>query len=555
MSPEQKPGSVPRAGRRAAATALALVLLAAPALADDVVSVPVASKARKPIPLPPGENIELSLKQTIELTLQNVLDLDVAAYNLEESKFGILAARGAFDPNVEVDLGASDTQNATASRIQATETKIAYGNAGLTGLLPYGTTYNLGWQNTRRDSAIPGFTTINPTYSSNLSLSLTQPLLRNFGRDVNERFVVQARLGRDGNAYGFVIAVQTAIQTAENAYWDLVYAVENLKAKQEALDRAKDLNRITKIKIDVGALAPIDIVQTEVTIAQREQDIIIAEGLIGDAQDRLRRLLNVQSIPDWNRPIVPTDHLSQQSLSTAFNPDVNQGYETALKTRPEVKQALLAIESRKVTNAYSKNQLRPRLDLTGGYGLAGLGARSIVENPDGTTEQLNYSDALSQIGRRDYPAWSVGVVFAVPIGNRAARGNAAIANADLELARTNFAITKANLQVEVRAASRNIDTAYRSVQAAAKARELAERNLDAEKKKYENGMTTSFQVAQIQNDLTSARTTELQAVAGYLKALVAWHKATGDLLSQNNVELAGLPVSLQATPAEEGAVK
>ena len=133
---------------------------------------------------------------------------------------------------------------------------------------------------------------------------------------------------------------------------------------------------------------------------------------------------------------------------------MNQGYETALKTRPEVKQALLAIESRKVTNAYSKNQLRPRLDLTGGYGLAGLGARSIVENPDGTTDQLNYSDALSQIGRRDYPAWSVGVVFAVPIGNRAARGNAAIANADLELARTNFAITKANLQVEVRAAAR-----------------------------------------------------------------------------------------------------
>ena len=107
--------------------------------------------------------------------------------------------------------------------------------------------------------------------------------------------------------------MQTAIQTAENAYWDLVYAVENLKAKQEALDRAKDLNRITKIKIDVGALAPIDIVQTEVTIAQREQDIIIAEGLIGDAQDRLRRLLNVQSIPDWNRPIVPTDQLSRES--------------------------------------------------------------------------------------------------------------------------------------------------------------------------------------------------------------------------------------------------
>ena len=554
MSSEEKSGSPWRAGRRAAATALALALVAGPALADDPVSVPVASKARKAIPLPAGDKIQLTLKQTIELTLQNVLDLDVAAYTLEESHFGILAARGVFDPNFEVDLGVSDTQNATASTIQASETKIGYANANLNGLLPYGTTYTIGWTNTRRDSPIPGITTINPTYTSNFSLGVTQPLLRNFGRDVNERFVVQAKLGTDQNSFGFVIAVQTAIQTAENAYWDLVYAVENLKAKQEALDRAKDLNRITKIKIDVGALAPIDVVQTEVTIAQREQDIIIAEGIIRDAQDRLRRLLNVQSVPDWNRPIDATDRPTQDQLKP-FTFDVNQGYEAALSVRPEIRQALLNIESKKVTYAYSRNQLRPRLDLAGGYGLAGLGASGDIINPDNTVQHLAYSDALSQLGRFDYPAWNIGIVFSVPIGNRAAKGNAAIANADLELARTNFAIAKANLQVEVRGAARNIDTSYRSVLAAQKARELAERNLDAEKKKYENGMTTSFQVAQIQNDLTTARTIELQAISVYLKSQTAWHKAVGDLLPQRNVVLTGLSVTLDAKPAEEGAAK
>ncbi len=555
MSPEQKPGSPARAGRRAAAAALAIVLASGAAFADDFISVPVGSKARKAIPLPAGETIELTLQQTIQLTLENVLDLDVAAYNLEESHYSILSTRGAFDPNFEVDLGATNTQSPTTSRVQAPETKTAYGNLGFNGLLPYGTTYTLGWTNTRRDSEVLGFTTVNPTYSSNLSLGVTQPLLRNFGRDVNERFFVQAKIAEGQNAYGFVTAVQTAIQTAENAYWDLVYAVENLKAKQEALDRAKDLNRITKIKIDVGALAPIDVVQTEVTVAQREQDIIIAEGLIGDAQDRLRRLLNVQSIPDWNRPIVPTDRPSRDLFNEIYKADVNQGYEVALKTRPEIKQALLNIDSKKVTYAYSRNQLKPRLDLSGGYGWAGLGANATIANPDGTTDQLSYSDALTQIGHRDYPSWSVGLVFAVPIGNRTARGNAAIANADLELAQTNLAITKANLQIEVRAAARSIDTAYRSVLAAQKAREFAERNVDAEKKKYENGMTTSFQVAQIQNDLTTARTTELLAIAGYLKSLVAWHKGIGDLLPQKNVVLSGLPASMDAAPAEEGSVK
>jgi len=528
---------------------------APPVRADDAISVPVGAKARQPVPLPSGEKIELSLKQTIALTLQNVLDLDVASYNVEESTFGIQSAKGVFDPYIQLDLGVADQQNATGSRLQSSETKAANGNFTFAGLLPYGTTYALGWTNRQLDQAIPGFTTINPTYTSGLSASVTQPLLRNFGKDVNERFVVQARISRDSSSYEFVRAVQSAVNLSENAYWDLVYAVENLRAKQEALDRAKDLNRITKIKIDVGALAPIDIVQTEVTIAQREQDIITAEGLIGDAEDRLRRLLNVQSQPDWNRPIVPTDRPTRESLREGFQAEVDAGFKRALETRPEVRQALLTIESKKVTRAYTKNQLRPRLDLSGSYGFNGLGAQALLQNPDGSMTQLNYSDALQDIAHGTYPAWTVGVTFVVPIGNNVAQGNDALAIADLELARTNFAITKANLNVEVRAAARAIDTAYRSVAAATKARELADRNLDAEKKKFENGMSTTFQVAQVANDLTTARTVELLTIATYLKNISAWHKSVGDILDVNHVVLEGLAVSTAAAPAEEGTSK
>jgi outer membrane protein TolC len=544
-----------RSGLRIVASAVALLLAVPAARAEDSLSVPVSAKARKPVPLPSGEKIELTLQQAINLTLQNVLDLDVASYNLDEAKFGIQSARGAFDPFVQLDLQATDSQNATASRIQASETKTQSGNFTFGGLLPYGTTYSVGFANQRRDSVIPGFTTVNPTFSSGLTASFTQPLLRNFGQTVNTRFVVQARYTRDTTAFDFVRAVQAAIQATDSAYWDLVYAVENLRAKQEALDRAKDLNRITKIKIDVGALAPIDIVQTEVTVAQREQDIITAEGLIGDAQDRLRRLLNVQSQPDWSRPIVPTDRPTREALREGFQADVETGFKAALETRPEVRQAILAIESKKLTRLYTSNQLRPRLDLSGSYGYSGLGAQALLQNPDGTLTQLNYSDAFQDIVHRTFPSWTVGLTFAVPIGNNVARGNDAVASADLELARTNFAITKANLNVEVRAAARAIDTAYRSVAAATKARELAERNLDAEKKKFENGMSTTFQVAQVANDLTTAVTVELLTIATYLKDITAWHKSIGDILPVNHIVLEGLPVSTAAAPAEEGAVR
>lgn len=524
-------------------------LLAAPA--SEVLNVPARAKARRAFPLPSGEKIELTLHQTVVLTLQNVLDLDVAADNLDAAGFGIQAAKGAFDPSLELDLGAESAQSAKASRLEATEKRSANADLSLAGLLPHGATFRLDWKNKRVDEAVPDVTTLNPSYASGLTASFTQPLLRNFGTAVNQRFVVQARLTRDTSGWDFVRAVQSAIQLSEYAYWDLVYAVENLRAKKEALARAKDLNRITKIRIDVGALAPIDIVQTEVTIAQREQDIITAEGLVGDAQDRLRRLLNVQSQPDWSRPIIPTDRPTRDSLRDGFRADVEAGFRRALENRPEVRQALTSIESKKVAHAYARNQLRPGLDLSASYGFSGLGAHAIVESPDGTPVQLNDSDALQQIAHGTFPNWAAGLVFSVPIGNNVARGNFAVAMADLELSRTNFAITKANLQVEVRAAARAIDTANRSVAASAKARELAERNLDAERKKYENGMTTSFQVAQVQNDLTAASTSELQAIATYLKSVVGWHKAVGDILEVEGVVIEGLPVAMAALPAAD----
>jgi outer membrane protein len=553
-----------RGAGTALAVALAAALVAPAALAADRVQVPIGSKARRPEPLPPGEKVELSLQRAIELALRNTLDLEIASFTYEKAAFGIGGAQGAFDPYAQLDLSASRTKTPVVSTFQAGESKVQKANLSFGQLVPTGGSYTLAWTNTRSD-APTGFTTFNPSYSSGLTAAAVQPLLRNFGFTVNRRFIVQARLSRDTFAWDFVRSLQTTVQSVENAYWDLVYAIENLAAKQEALARAKDLNRITRIKIDVGALAPIDIVQTEVTIAQREQDIILAEGLIGDAEDRLKRLMNVTALADWSKPLVPTD----RPLAEPVTVDLEAGIRRALETRPEVKQAVVDIESKKVSVAYTKNQLLPRLDLSGTLGFNGLGtgptslcSDRTLRSSDcvaggGTLVPLNtsYVDALYEIRGFDFPAWTVGLTLNVPIGNRTARSNSAIARTDLDLSRTNLALLKENLVVEVRAAARAIDTAFRSVAAARKSRELAERNLDAEKKKYENGMTTSFQVAQIQNDLTTARTNELQAIAVYVKSIAAWHKAIGDILPERSIDVTGIPVTLDATPPEEGAVR
>ncbi len=556
------------AGRVATGVLSAVMILVAGTGQAASVTVPIDPSARRTEPMPVGEKIELTLRQAITLALSNALDLNVAGYTYEKAQFGFAGSRGIFDPTFELDVNANRTESSTVSTYLPSDRKTQNANAFLSGLLPWGTTYQAGWTNARSD-APNSFTLINPSYSSSVALSLTQPLLRNFGRDVNERLVVQARISRDQSAWAFVQSVQTAVQTVENAYWDLLYALENLKAKQEALDRAKDFNRITKIKIDVGALAPIEIVQTEVTIALREQDIITAEGQIGDAQDRLKRILNVNGQIEWNRPIVPTDQPSIEK----FEIDPEKGLKSALELRPEVKQAVIDIESKKVTLVYNRNQLKPRLDLAASYGLGGLGAQKtsievcsietipvadcvaaggqVLQNP----LNLNYSDAIYQLRGRNFPSWTVGLIFAIPIGNRTAKGNAAVAATDLELSRTSLTLLKQNLQLEVRAAGRAVDTAFRTILAARKSRELAERNLDAEEKKFQNGMTTSFQVAQIQNDLTTARSNELQAITGHSKAIVAWHKSIGDLLIVNDIVLANIPVTTGPTAPEEGGVR
>ncbi|MBI5447062.1 MAG: TolC family protein [Deltaproteobacteria bacterium] len=550
MNTDDRERRFPR--RAAAAALLALTpFWSGAALAAEPgarVIVPIGSGQRQAQPLPEGEKIELTLAQAIEFALRNTLDLDVASLTYQRTGFSIGAASGAFDPSLTAAVNASSRETPTTSSFQAPASKAQRFDLGIGGLTQIGTEYSLGFVGERSDSPtktpIPGYVEINPKLETGLTASVTQPILRGFGRDVNTRLVVQSRLLQDASAWDFVVTIQNAVQLVENAYWDLVYANANLESKKEALDRANDFNRITKIKIDVGALAPIEIVQTEVTIAQREQEIILAEGQIGDAQDRLKRLLNVTDLSTWSRPIVPMDKPSEEKVTI----DVEAGIRSAIEVRPEVKQALVDIESKKVSLVFNRNELKPRLDAKGSYGLAGVGY-----NNDAVTEGSSYSGAISQIGSVDYPNWSIGLAFSVPLGNRTAKANAAIAATDLDLANTNLALLKQNLSLEVRTAARNVDTARRSVAAAKKGRELADRNLDAERKKFDNGMTTSFTVAQVQNDLSTARSNELLAIAGYLKSMVSWHKAVGDLLQVKNVEIAGLPVPIERAAAEEGA--
>ena len=529
-------------GWRATAALLLLAIVPSPqpAAAQEAKVVPVEPGRRtpRPMPAPTQGGIRLSLEDAIGFALANNVDMEVSIQASEANRYTVLQNEGIFDPLVQAAITRSHSEQPAISQLVGAPVQTANDTSGslsVSQLAPTGGVFTLGFT-ADRSSSNSSFYFVNPAYSGGVKFSFNQPLLRNFGSATTTWAIRIAKDTRDSSYQDLVRTVQSQVNAVEQAYWDLVYALQNLEVKKESLRIAQELNRITGIKINVGSLAPIDITQTEVGIATAEQDIITAEGLIGDAQDRLKRILTVE--PDkWNVPIVPTDQVRSEQVRI----DLDQGVRTALDQRPEVLSERYNVDITRIRYDYWKNQALPSLNLVGNYGGVGLAGTFIDPTTGQVTSTSGLGSALSDALSVKAKNWSIGLNFSYPILNRAGRGARGFARYAFESEKARLTTVEQNVVVEVRSAARAIDTAWRSILAAQKGRELAERNLDAEQKKFDNGMSTTFQVNQIQRDLSVARTVELQALAAYRKFLAAYHLAIADNLDWKGVRVEGLP--------------
>ncbi|HET9767458.1 MAG TPA: TolC family protein, partial [Thermoanaerobaculia bacterium] len=306
-----------------------------------------------------------------------------------------------------------------------------------------------------------------------------------------------------------------------------------VEVTEESLRLAQDLHRMNKVRVDVGTLAPLELVQSEVGIATREESIILAQFRRDNAEDALRQLLHFEEGELWNLPIVPT---TPAQLPTP-QIDLDAAIATAMKERPELRNQELQVDLRALDAAYFRNQMLPRLDLTARYGYNGIGGT--IRNP--TTGEIiesgGASDAIRQVRDRDFDGWRLTLDFAYPLQNRSARAAKAIADVNLEQGKTQLEQLQETVRTEVRRAVRSVRTATQEIQSATASVRLAEQNVDAERKRYENGLSTSFQVLQIQEDLTEARSRLVASVAGYRRALAEYYRSIGQLLDAEGVEL------------------
>jgi outer membrane protein len=516
-----------------------------------------AAEPNFPVSIAPGQQtrgvhlgapeMRLSLQDAIAVALQHNINLEVSRLGLASAEQSFLSSTGIFDPLLQGTTGANYSESPATNELVGAQVALQRGRTfdlSLGKLMPTGGSVSLGWTNSRSKTNSTFFF-LNPAYQSGLTFSLSQPLLQGFGTDVTRATIEVARRSRDISRVQFEEIVISTAQAVQSAYWNLVYAIDDLKVKQHSLKLAQDLLDQTRTRVRIGTSAPIDIVQSEAAVAARELDIIVAENAVENAADVLKDLMGFENPDDWTSKIVPTDALE----ATAESVDLDKSIETALQRRPELQQRRLEEEIGEVNLLVAKNALRPQLNLGLNYGFAGVGGDQLVLDPQTgqviSTIAGGWDNALSQLVNRDYNQWSAGITFSYPLGNTGAKAQLAERRFNLSSARQSTALTRQAIISDVRNAVRGLDASAKAITAAVKSRELAERNLDAEQKKFANGMSTNFQVVKIQDDLAIAQAAELQARVLYRQAATVYRAAVGGLL-----EAMGIAINEEAQPKE-----
>ncbi len=519
------------------------VLFHAPLAADGI----AVSTELQPIPDTPemalkGDTLELTLSSAVEIALQRNLGLVLERYDFAQTLQREIQEAAIYDLGISADTSSSETASPARSTLagaNVVESTAADFNFGFSQLTSFGGTASLTWRNSRSEDN-SSFSNPNPSFSSTFNLGFTQPLLRGFGRRNTQRGILLARKNTATGQEGFELLVIDTLRQVDNAYWELVRALKQLEVSQQSLDLAKELHERNRIRVEVGTLAPFELVQSEAGIAQREGDIIRNQAAVGDAEDSLRRLLNLDQGPAWDWKILPIT----EPVVDEMEIDLHQAISKALSERPEVRQQELAIERLEIDSRFFTNQKRPQLDLTLGYGANAVDGRLLAPDPitgqpdpNNVLRDGDIFDAFSDVLKRDADGWSVGLTFSFPLQNRSAKALSTIA--DLALERGQVTMTDLELQIssEVRSAVRQVEAAAREVDAARASRRAQEKSLEAERKRFENGMSTSFQVLQIQEDLAEAQSTEVRAITNFRSRLVEYYLSLGTLLEERGIQV------------------
>jgi outer membrane protein TolC len=474
----------------------------------------------------------LSIDEAVRLGLEQNLGIQIQRIDPQISDVGISQAKSFWAPTLTSTLSRQSQSQASTSAFSGGATSIDNstfaGGFGVNQVLPTGAFYNVNWNNARFTST-SFFNSFSPQLASNINAQVSQPLLKNFGIDQIRQQVQVSKKLRDLSDIQLGQVITQTSRNVRNAYWDLSYAIDNLRAQQESLKLAQQSLSDNRKRVEIGTLAPIDIVQAQAEVASNEERVILAEAQIKRAQDNLRTLILDPATPEfWTTTFQPTDAAPFNELGV----DTDGAVRNALDKRTDIRSAKNTIERSDVDIRFLRNQILPDVSAQATYITRGVGGTQLtpvdlqlaastgVVPPRQIVSSRGFGNVLGDVFQSAYPDWTIGVNISYPLGTNTAQANLARAKLQYQQSQTQLKNLEMQVAAQVREAGRQVQTNQKRVLSARASRELQEKKLEAEEKKLAAGMSQSFFVFQAQRDLSLARTAEIQAIADYNKSVV-----------------------------------
>jgi outer membrane protein len=485
------------------------------------------TKPTEPPPAP-GTEVPLTLDEAVARSLERNLDIAVERLNPRTFDFAVSALESSYRPLFTSNVGLRSQSTFPRSQTAGANilnTETFTGNTGIAQNVKWGGgSFSLTFNNNRQEQS-DRFATRNPALNTNFQALYIQPILRGFRIDSTRAQLLITQLNQEMSEIGLRGTIVGTLAEVRNAYFDLLYAIQAAEVAERSLALASKLVEDNRARVEVGTMAPIDVVQAQAEEAVRRQTVVQAHATRRTAELSLKRLIvSGTDDPLWTASINPVDRPTFAPVAL----DVQGAVRKALSNRTDLLQSQRTLQANDVTLKNLSDQRLPALDLTASYGAAGVGGTEIERQGLGgeisRITQTSYTDALRILTDRTAPSWNFGVNLSYPIGRSAADAN--FARARLQQQQTLAQTRQLELQIatEVTNAALQVESSRERLQAAEASRELAQKRLEAEQSKFEVGMSTNFFVVQAQRDLADAEIAELRALLDFRRAEVEFER-------------------------------
>ncbi len=477
-----------------------------------------------------GPRVNLTLEESVQRGSDKNIDIAVARITPRLIDFTLAGLEASYRVNLtssasntrQVTLPQQTTQGISTPTVSMRENW----SAGIAqNLWKGGGSYNVNWTNGRLNNQ-SSVNLRNPQFTTGLTGALVQPLLRGFKIDATRAALRTNRLQQQNDDITLNSTVSTTQANVRNAYWDLVFAIQAVEAAQSSFDLAARLVQDNQSRVEIGTLAPIDVVTAQAEQATRRQTLVLAQATVRTNELALKRLIvSGTDDPLWTSSINPVD----RPPTTPEPINLEAAVTRALATRTDLQQSKNNLQISDINLQNQIDATRPQLNLTANYGLNGLGGPQFVFTGQvdpitgarpSTTIPSGYLDALRNVAGFDAPTWTVGFTFAYPLGRSSQEATVARSRLSLEQTAANLKALELQIATDVTNAALTVQSSLESVQASAAASELSQKRLEAAQSKMDVGMATNYEVVQAQRDFADARNNELRAILNYRKALV-----------------------------------